>query len=276
MISLRINLNQEAFKTTEVGSDLEADDWALRRKMALVTLFEKTGLIDSNQSALHRSQIDVADELSANDLSKIYSKASLIDQTLEKVEPRKGMRLTLRDYQKIALAFMLTKEIQNQNLNTTGLSPLWKELKTLENRKFYYSPFSGELSLEFPSEEHCQGGILADEMGLGKTIEMLSLIHTNRMTKSLTLPKNHIHSTLIICPLNLISQWRDEANRCFGSETDNAELYYGSERTKLNFKTQDCPFIVITTYGTLTSEYQEGNSPLFEMHWHRIVLGNTF
>lgn len=43
-----------------------------------------------------------------------------------------------------------------------------------------------------------RGGILADEMGLGKTIQMLSLTQRNQKR------------TLVVCPVSIMHQWRDE------------------------------------------------------------------
>src|SRR5579859_2787855 len=50
---------------------------------------------------------------------------------------------------------------------------------TQDDKPFYFNPYSGELSLDFPrAERPCKGGILADEMGMGKTIMISALIHT--------------------------------------------------------------------------------------------------
>ena len=110
---------------------------------------------------------------------------------------------------------------------------------------------------------------------------MLALIHTNRfpgpadtkcdsgMSKS--------HATLIVCPLNLISQWKSELEKCFAASVAQAVLYYGDARNsdKLCFARQSCPLVVITTYGTLSSEFEAHAakpSPLYSVYWHRVVL----
>src|SRR5690606_30807623 len=122
-------------------------------------------------------------------------------------------------------------------------------------------PYSGELSLEFPTSDlACRGGILADEMGLGKTIEILSIIHTNRagqsnsnqsiskgipsvrnnndITRTSSLSSssssNSINTstsptTLIICPMSLLSQWQHEAEKSSDGSL-KIEVYYGSSR----------------------------------------------
>lgn len=47
---------------------------------------------------------------------------------------------------------------------------------------FYYNPYDGDLSLDFPKANHrSKGGILADAMGMGKTCMMAALIHQNRL-----------------------------------------------------------------------------------------------
>lgn len=51
----------------------------------------------------------------------------------------------------------------------------------LTAERFYYNPYSGEMSLDAPTEGvKPSGGILADSMGMGKTLMMASLIHMNR------------------------------------------------------------------------------------------------
>lgn len=49
------------------------------------------------------------------------------------------------------------------------------------------------------------GGILAHEMGLGKTVTVLALVGSQNQF----VPKN----TLVVCPVSLVEQWRNEANR---------------------------------------------------------------
>src|SRR3954462_1868350 len=96
-------------------------------------------------------------------------------------------------------------------------------------------------------------------MGLGKTIEMLSLIHavkyptidpnqidlvdsdedtTSTTSRSIHRPislSTHekcpaINTTLIVCPMSLLSQWRDEANNVSVNDTLSVEIYYGKKR----------------------------------------------
>jgi DNA repair protein RAD5 len=192
------------------------------------------------------------------------------------------MTYTLKPYQKEALAWMCHKECPEVSEKHTSLHPLWEEYKfnsedghepkSDEPMKYYLNPYSSELSLDFPtSEQQCRGGILADEMGLGKTIEILSLVHTNRMDRSTldtteeafsrlsTTSSNVVRpspTTLIVCPMSLLSQWRDEAiNSSDGSL--KVAVYYGDTRdwTENSLTQRDAPDILITSYGTVLSEY---------------------
>lgn len=183
--------------------------------------------------------------------------------------------------------------------------------------KFYFNGTSGELTLEFPKAGDCRGGILADEMGLGKTIEMLALIHTNRadikdieanpvvtsnplssgsspvkksgqssfLTKqkeTMLFRRRRTRATLIIAPMSLLSQWGDEILRVFPKGMMPVEIYYGSDKQLSIFSPHrpqsEHPMIVLTTFGTVASEFGDGNfkdgksRPLFDMHWFRVVL----
>ncbi|KAI8923155.1 SNF2 family N-terminal domain-containing protein [Entophlyctis helioformis] len=294
LISLNVSFVKDAFprnlvrQTAAVKDD--GPDSSLRvrlRKHALNSMFVRVG-IESHQDASDPEQAGLAGEslgslgssnglatsgaISPSDLAQLYRKANQLDKAIGSMQPSDGMKLQLHDYQAVALAFMYSKE-NKASMNSEGMSPLWKKYEMKTGDRFYYNRYSGELSLEFPRESHCSGGILADEMGLGKTIEMLSLIHTSRAVRS---PMSQIsssvpssHATLIVCPLNLLAQWRDEALRAFEPGLVKPDIYYGNDRSR-----PDAPLIVITTYGTLASEHAKNreDSPLYAIQWHRIVL----
>ena len=147
-------------------------------------------------------------------------------------------------------------------------------------------------------------GILADEMGLGKTIEMLSLIHTNRIepdkdnmaATSRTLPRLQKtsaavepapYTTLVVAPMSLLAQWHSEAEKASKEGTLKAMLYYGSEKA-VNLQKLCCasnaanaPNVIITSYGTVLSEFnqvaaQDGNrgshGGIFSLDYFRIIL----
>ena len=132
-----------------------------------------------------------------------------------------------------------------------------------------------------------RGGILADDMGLGKTIQAIALLLSNRKStegsqgdtaedvkykskKSRVLSS----STLVVAPLALIKQWESEIlTRVEKPHKLSVCLYHGGNRTKTadNLDEYD---VVITTYGTLGSEYgaTDYKSGLFSVYWYRIIL----
>ncbi|KAJ5835869.1 hypothetical protein N7447_001895 [Penicillium robsamsonii] len=135
-----------------------------------------------------------------------------------------------------------------------------------------------------------KGGILADDMGLGKTVQTIALLLKNRKSdhedsdntdsegKTTKLPPNCIPTTLVIAPLALIKQWEAEIkDKVEPSHKLRVCLYHGTTRAK-TATTLDKYDVVITTYGTLTSEFNSSasdtakKSGIFAVHWYRIIL----
>ncbi|KAJ5716151.1 hypothetical protein N7493_008062 [Penicillium malachiteum] len=140
-----------------------------------------------------------------------------------------------------------------------------------------------------------KGGILADDMGLGKTVQAISLILKNRK------PENDEHSentesaktkddedeppasrlstsTLVVAPLALIKQWEAEiADKIEKTHRLRVCVYHGTNRAKTAASLDDFD-VVITTYGTLTSEAATAaadkakKSGIFSVYWYRIIL----
>lgn len=180
-----------------------------------------------------------------------------------------------------------------------------------EEQPFYFNSYSGELSLEFPkTERRCRGGILADEMGMGKTIMISSLIHTNPGPDALPTPsqpnakssgKRQVRldhafrsisvksrssrgpcATLIAAPTSLLAQWAEELQRCSKPGTVKTFVWHGQNRADIDAAidddTEGVMNVVITSYGTLASEYakveKSGNkaSPIYKTEWLRVVI----
>lgn len=90
-----------------------------------------------------------------------------------------------------------------------------------------------------------KGGILADDMGVGKTVETIALLCARPVT-----------CTLIICPMTLIHHWKSELERHTEKGTFRVGLYYGTLRPK-TLEEMKSYNIIITSYGTLTSDYSK-------------------
>lgn len=107
--------------------------------------------------------------------------------------------------------------------------------------------------------ENIRGGIFADEMGLGKTIQMLGLIISNFVPK-----------TLIVLPVSLLSQWKNEIYRLFGHK---ACVFHGPKRDIE--KARSAP-IVITTYGQISIRHVGQNlielPDLLTIQWDRVIF----
>jgi SNF2 family DNA or RNA helicase len=67
------------------------------------------------------------------------------------------------------------------------------------------------------------------------------------------------------------SHWENEIASKFESKSLRVCLYYGRNRDDEELRKYD---VVITTYGTLSSDFKESGEKtgLFGLHWHRIIL----
>ncbi|WFD31325.1 DNA helicase rad5 [Malassezia sp. CBS 17886] len=256
-------------------------------------------------------------EMSAGRIHDIYRRAQQHDANLAEVEPPATFALTLRPYQKQALGWMQEMETAQSSSNrTAALHPLWEEYQfpggddaDAGHETFYLNPYIGDLSLDFqPASRGARGGILADEMGLGKTIMLASLIHAERAPTrggpcaqeppraaprgralrqtSLAAALHGRHTprvgatkaTLVVAPMSLLSQWQSELERASAPGTLTVQLYYGDAREQLARQLEQGGVdVVVTSYGTLTSEYRReteraGASLLLAEKWHRVIL----
>jgi DNA repair protein RAD5 len=227
----------------------------------------KTEIKQEGTSSPPSEEAEDGKELEQDQLDALYKKAQSFDFSAPAAEPAKTFSMNLRQYQKQALHWMLSKEKnQKDNDREVSMHPLWEEYtwptrdmddKDLPGVKgqdsLYVNPYSGELSLKFPvQEQNCLGGILADEMGLGKTIEMMSLIHSHKSdvwqnlvdhnpvpasVNSLPrLPANSGNvepapcTTLVVAPMSLLAQWQSEAENASAEGTLKSMVYYGNEK----------------------------------------------
>lgn len=177
----------------------------------------------------------------------------------------------LLPYQRQGLAWMIEKESPKfPEVGSLDVVQLWKRAGAA------FRNIATNYSTQRPPPL-ASGGILADDMGLGKTIQIISLILANSKPKTPASSK----TTLIISPLGVMSNWRDQiANHIQDAHALKVLTYHGTgKREASNLTNYD---VVITTYGALASEYSQLVGPdeklkktkkgIFSVHWRRVVL----
>ncbi|KAG1896321.1 SNF2 family N-terminal domain-containing protein [Suillus fuscotomentosus] len=217
--------------------------------------------------------------------------------------------LTLRGYQKQALMWMHSRESGEMSAReAVSMHPLWSKYAfpaeprdgiidlTADEKPFYFNPYSGELSLDFPKAERTlKGGILAADsfisVGMGKTIMLSALIHTNRdpepilpddtsrdlarirqlkldnafrsrALRQTNKPTKGPSATLIVAPTSLLSQWHEELQRSSAPGTLKISVWHGQNRLDLdgiedNSMDDASITVIITSYGVLASEHSK-------------------
>ena len=111
-------------------------------------------------------------------------------------------------------------------------------------------------------ESRGNGGLLGAEMGTGKTLMILSLFANDAVPKR----------TLVIAPLALLNNWRNEYIRHLDLPASKVAIYHGPKRYQTRL---DNRYMVITTYETARIDIEKWDdmSPLVnDFRPERIVL----
>lgn len=284
--------------------------------------------VGSTQKTPTPDQISATDELNLEQIKDFYTTNQLSDiyENLPDTTspPQENFSMELRPYQKHGLSWMLAREKETdllellstspdevcltqkraaiRNLDDDVMNPLWsifrwpkdplEESCSNDSEFFYANLYNGEFSTEKPLVKNfIKGGILADEMGLGKTILTLALVHSAPYelgSLSEGYKRFASKSTLIVVPMSLLSQWKNEFNRSNNNSNHTCYVYYGDlvqgdlAQVLCNRETK-IPIVVLTTYGTVQNEWarlnklrdEEGRLPLiglFSVEFFRVVL----
>lgn len=172
---------------------------------------------------------------------------------------------------------------------------MWEARKFHRSESSYFiNRFEKIASLRTPQPPTpCLGGILADDMGMGKTVMMLALTAyqkhfggADESTVSTTTTTNgvikrpraydHSQKTLIVCPLSLLHQWKNEIDERFRANTLSVHIYYGDDRegNAATLGSMSKSDVVLTTYGVLSKEFEKpnGGGALVTGTWLRVIL----
>ncbi|WEW56604.1 DEAD-like helicase [Emydomyces testavorans] len=191
--------------------------------------------------------------------------------TMPMAECPAALLTELLPYQRQGLAWMLDRESPKlPEVGSNSVVQLWKRQGTA-----YKNIATSYVTSQAPPL--ASGGILADDMGLGKTIQTISLI----LADSTPRVPHSSKTTLIISPLGVMSNWRDQiATHVKEEHALKVLIYHGvGKKEAENLNQYD---VVVTTYGALATEFGQidGKGPkfekpekgLFSVHWRRVVL----
>ncbi|KAG8904180.1 DNA helicase rad5 [Tulasnella sp. 403] len=232
------------------------------------------------------------EELTVDQLEIIYQKAQKHDLEMPGMDPSATFTLTLRPYQRQALKWMSSIENgSNDARDADSMHPLWEEYHfppepydgvidlCQDEEPFYFNPYSGELSLEYPRAElSCRGGILADESEQTGDLDSWKPKQSSLFSKPLGTKRQISTASLIVAPLSLLSQWKAELDRSSKRGSIKTSIYHGTDKVNILLCAPDdqIPNVIITNYDTLRNEHAKtlrgAHSPLYHVEWLRVVL----
>ncbi|KAK1765014.1 SNF2 family N-terminal domain-containing protein [Phialemonium atrogriseum] len=199
---------------------------------------------------------------------------------LDMVEGGNRVTAELLKHQQEALGFMLERESGHIN----DKYRLWKTVTLEDGREEYRHRITKAKAKQGIKPNERGGGILADEMGMGKSLSILALAmrtlddgeewaqQQNDGAEGKG-PLKYSRSTLVVAPSALlINNWMDEIKKHLKGGLTVIK-YHGPRRPKDLEKISESD-IVVTTYNTLTTEFQAKSKPslLHRIGWYRVVL----
>ncbi|WWC61348.1 uncharacterized protein I303_103929 [Kwoniella dejecticola CBS 10117] len=174
----------------------------------------------------------------------------------------------------------------DESLKKLGLYSINDCLPNLTIKLMAHQVLGVDFMIEKEKAQKYLGGINADAMGLGKTVQSIATIASHQSEDP------RVKGTLIIAPLALLQQWKNEIESKTTPGLLRVLIYHGQKRTKTknHLKQYD---VVLTTYGTLVAEsgpkekkkkkkkdesdeedYTDvrKQGPLMKVHWWRVIL----
>ncbi|RSL78668.1 hypothetical protein CEP51_008014 [Fusarium floridanum] len=192
------------------------------------------------------------------------------NRDVDRVEGGDRVTRELLDHQKEALGFMLERE----SGRIANRYRLWSDIVHDDGTVEYQHKITRKRQYREPDEKG--GGILADEMGMGKSLSILALVmKTLDQGQEWAKEKNEEHkdkksinysrSTLVVVSAALlIDNWVNEIRKHLKSGL-RVIKYHGQARSKHVSEIEDSD-IVVTTYHTLSAEYQLNRGKTSPLH----------
>ncbi|PTB66813.1 hypothetical protein BBK36DRAFT_1116970 [Trichoderma citrinoviride] len=213
-------------------------------------------------------------------IEEVYSSLNRNQQFDDAADAGDRVNRKLLRHQQVALGFMLRRE--SGHINET--SSLWESVKFEDGQEGFRHRITRTPSRDKVRPSERGGGILADEMGMGKSLSILALVMRmldDGRTWAQEQENNarvegafrRSRSTLVIVPSALlVHNWLNEIKDHLKDGVTQIK-YHGQDRPK-DIDTIADSDIVVTTYSTLTSEFQAKSTPslLHSIDWYRIVL----
>lgn len=225
--------------------------------------------------------LEASQRFNPREIGQATDQYGLKEETLKDMpstEKPKSIKTEMLPYQLQALKWMLDQE------SPQPPPPGSKEAVQLWKRNDRNGSLFTNLATSYSSKEApllASGGILADDMGLGKTLEIISLLAADNERAG-----EGTGSTLIVAPVSVMSNWSGQiAQHVHEKRALSVYIYHGAGRVQMKAPDFSQYDVVITTYGTLSSDYmpkgkgsnkqpepQIRSAGLYSMHWRRVVL----
>ncbi|KAL8712307.1 MAG: hypothetical protein Q9220_003458 [cf. Caloplaca sp. 1 TL-2023] len=247
--------------------------WELNSSQSQYANSSQSGDVDPSQTM--DDIIETSQRFNPREMGEVVEKFGTGEEALSKMPmadfPTR-LSTKLLPYQRQALFWLQAQE--NPKLPAVGSTYAVQMWKRSERDASMFTNIATNFSIKNQEPALASGGILADDMGLGKTLEMISLIVSDPIGRG---------PTLIISPLGIMSNWSGQiAHHVRSDQPLRVLTYHGLKKQQMSADELAAYDVVITTYGTLTTEYLPTGtkSPkpiprpngLFSVNWRRVIL----
>lgn len=182
---------------------------------------------------------------------------------------RKAAQLDMKRLEQACRSFTGQNGVAHNARSIAAVRGGWKVKGMTTPLKNYQVINSAWMRTREMGADEPRGGIIADQMGLGKTVTCIANIVNGRPLKGF--PRHlqpESHTTLIIVPTNLVSQWRSELRRHTTREMKRAKWGLGMIRVFRDSQSADLDLdelgrsdIVLTTYHDVRASWPNCKIP---------------